>query len=89
MGVNHGTCNRRKMLDIFQFEVMTSHFMNPPENLWKNFRYMFPKNKIEPLSSNSGVQNNQIRFKSSINCFLALCRKDLSTQAQHVMKVKE
>jgi hypothetical protein len=55
MRINHGSSNKGKMFDIFNLKVMPSHFMDPPQNLRKDFRNMIFQNRIKPLASNSSV----------------------------------
>jgi hypothetical protein len=71
MRINHGSSNEGKMFNIFKLKVMPSHFMDPPQNLWKDFRDMVFKNRIKPFASDSSVQDNQISFSSSINCLFS------------------
>uniref|UniRef100_A0A7C9FN73 Uncharacterized protein n=1 Tax=Opuntia streptacantha TaxID=393608 RepID=A0A7C9FN73_OPUST len=53
--INHCTSNMRQVLHKLQLEIVSSHFVYPPQNLWKNTRNIILQHRIQPLPRNSSI----------------------------------
>ena len=87
--IYHRTCNKWDVLNIIQFEVMATHFINPPQHFRENTRNIFPKNNLQPFPRNCGVQYNQISFESCIYSFLAIFREDLEMYRSSIRNMEK